>query len=97
MTTPGLTDRYLWHQNGLARTDTIDSNSPELAKEGATFVIHVGLAEGSCYAFESLNFPGYYLRHADFRVLDTVSVPDAPARTAATFVVPAGHPGVERA
>jgi hypothetical protein len=30
---------------------------------------------------------------ADFKVVERVTVPDAPARSAGTLVVEAGHPG----
>ena len=28
-----------------------------------------GLADASCYSFESYDFPGYYLRHSSFRIV----------------------------
>jgi hypothetical protein len=68
VTTPGYTDRYLRHQNGLARTDVVDSGSGSLLKSDATFVVRRGLADPSCYSFEARNLPGSYLRHQDFRV-----------------------------
>jgi hypothetical protein len=68
VTTPGFTDRFLRHQNGLARTDVVTVASDALLKGDATFVIRRGLADGSCYSFESRNVPGQYLRHAAFRV-----------------------------
>ena len=39
-----------------------------MLKADATFVVRRGLAEPSCYSFESRNHPGQYLRHAAFRV-----------------------------
>jgi hypothetical protein len=27
-----------------------------------------GLASGQCYSLESVNYPGYYLRHQNFRI-----------------------------
>lgn len=68
VTTPGYTDRYLRHQDGLARTDVVTAASPDLLKQDATFYVRRGLADGSCYSFESRDFPGHYLRHADFRL-----------------------------
>jgi len=68
VTTPGFTDRYLRHQNGLARTDVVTSSSDALLKADATFVIRRGLADPTCYSLEARNFPGNYLRHANFRV-----------------------------
>ncbi|MEV0165108.1 AbfB domain-containing protein [Nonomuraea fuscirosea] len=68
VTTPGFTDRYLRHQDALARTDVVTAGSAQVLKEDATFYVRRGLADGSCYSFESRNFAGHYLRHADFRV-----------------------------
>ncbi|MCG5218731.1 AbfB domain-containing protein [Streptosporangium soli] len=68
VTTPGYTDRYLRHQASLARTDVVTPASPDALKLDATFFVRRGLAEPSCFSFESRNFPGHYLRHADFRL-----------------------------
>ncbi|GAB3447201.1 AbfB domain-containing protein [Actinophytocola sediminis] len=68
VTTPGFTDRYLRHQDSLARTDVVTSASSAVLKSDATFVVRRGLADPSCYSFEARNFPGSYLRHQSFRV-----------------------------
>jgi hypothetical protein len=66
--TPGLTDRYIRHSNGLGFTEVVSSTSDDTLKQDATFKIVPGLAESSCYSFESRNFPGHYLRHAYSRL-----------------------------
>jgi Alpha-L-arabinofuranosidase B (ABFB) domain/Glycosyl hydrolases family 2, sugar binding domain/Glycosyl hydrolases family 2 len=68
VTTPGFTDRYLRHQNGLARTDIVNSASAPVLKADATFIVRRGLADPTCYSLEARNVPGNYLRHANFRV-----------------------------
>ncbi|MEU1889659.1 AbfB domain-containing protein [Streptomyces pristinaespiralis] len=68
VTTPGFTDRYLRHQDGLGFTEVVTSSSSALLKSDATWKIVPGLADGKCYSFESRNYPGQYLRHRDFRV-----------------------------
>lgn len=68
VTTPGFTNRYLRHRDGLARTDVVDAASPALLKADATFILRRGLAEPTCFSLESRNFPGNFLRHAAFRV-----------------------------
>ncbi|MGX6605963.1 AbfB domain-containing protein [Micromonosporaceae bacterium Da 78-11] len=68
VTTAGYTDRYLRHINSLANTDVVNAGSAALLKNDATFTIRAGLADASCYSFESVNIPGQYLRHADSRV-----------------------------
>jgi hypothetical protein len=68
VTTAGFTDRYLRHRDGLARTDVINAGSVAADRLDATFIVRPGLAEPSCYSFESANFPGQYLRHAGYRL-----------------------------
>lgn len=64
----GLTNRYIRHMNSLAYTEVIDGNSPAVLKQDASFRVVPGLADNSCYSFESFNFPGQYLRHHQFRL-----------------------------
>ncbi len=68
VTTAGFDTRYLRHRDGLARTDVITAGSAATDRLDATFIVRPGLAESSCYSFESANFPGQYLRHADYRL-----------------------------
>ncbi|MCO1577889.1 AbfB domain-containing protein [Crossiella sp. SN42] len=65
--TPGLFASAR-HANGLGRIERIDANSPELDKRDATWKIVPGLADPSCYSFESFNIPGAFLRHANYQV-----------------------------
>lgn len=46
----------------------ITAASSDTDKQDATFTIRRGLADSSCYSFESRNFPGHYLRHSNFRL-----------------------------
>lgn len=68
VTTEGLTNRYLRHQNGLGLTSAVSGSSSATDKLDATFKIVRGLADASCYSLQSVNFPTDYLRHASFRV-----------------------------
>ncbi|TPW77407.1 AbfB domain-containing protein [Schumannella soli] len=67
-TTWGLTNRYVRHANDLASTEVVDGGSSATLKADATFTIRRGLADSSCYSFESVNYPGRFLRHADSRL-----------------------------
>ncbi len=81
--TPGFDNRYIRHQNSLGFTEVVNANSDNTLKQDATFRLVVGLADASCYSFESRNFPNQYLRHRDSRIykeaLDggSVSIQDA--------------------
>ncbi len=68
VTTPGHTDRYVRHQNGAVFTEVVTGGSSALLKNDATWRVVPGLADSSCYSFESRNYPGEYLRHRDSRV-----------------------------
>ncbi|MGW2562578.1 beta-1,3-glucanase family protein [Streptomyces sp. NPDC001514] len=67
LTSPGLTDQYVRHRDGLGFTEVIGAGSDSLLKEDATWAIVPGLA-GSGYSFESRNHPGEFLRHRGYRV-----------------------------
>jgi lysophospholipase L1-like esterase len=68
VTTPGYTNRYLRHKDGLGYTEVVTATSDDLLKKDATWKIVPGLASAACYSFESRNFPGEYLRHQNSRV-----------------------------
>ncbi|MEV4313106.1 AbfB domain-containing protein [Actinocrispum sp. NPDC049592] len=97
VTTSGFTDRFLRHQDSLARTDVVNSGSEALLKADATFYIRPGLADSSCYSLEARNFPNQYLRHSAFRVrLNPLENSDLYRRDA-TFCAQAGSaPGSVR-
>ncbi|MFL6117987.1 AbfB domain-containing protein [Actinophytocola sp.] len=82
VTTPGYTNRYLRHQNGLARTDV---DSGDLLKQDATFWVRPGLASSSCVSFESRNFPGRYLHNVSLRIQNDPSDGTAAFAADATF------------
>ena len=68
VTTPGLTNRFLRHADGLGFTEIVNSGSADLLKKDATWKVVPGLADASCYSLESLNYPGSFLRHQASRV-----------------------------
>jgi hypothetical protein len=68
VTTAGYDTRYLRHRDSLARTDVINSGSVLTDRQDATFTVRAGLADGTCYTFESVNYPGRFLRHAGYRL-----------------------------
>ncbi|MGW4723138.1 AbfB domain-containing protein [Streptomyces sp. NPDC004291] len=87
----GHTDRYLRHADSLARTEVVNGNSAALLKQDATFTVRRGLADSSCYSFESVNYPGRFLRHANSRVGTAADDGSALFRQDATFCA---RPGV---
>jgi hypothetical protein len=97
VTTPGFTDRYLRHRDGVARTDVVTSASDAVTKADATFVVRRGLADPSCYSLESRNFPGSYLRHQAYRVRLSANENTDLFRRDATFCAQPGSGGVRLA
>jgi hypothetical protein len=91
--TPGFTDRFLRHIDGLGFTAVVNSTSTSVLKQDATFKIVTGLAESSCYSFESRNFPGHYLRHADSRIRKDPRDGSALFDLDATFCAQPGRAG----
>jgi len=67
-TTACCTTRYIRHAGGDAVTSVISSGSSVLDKNDATWIIRPGLANSSCVSFESTNYPGDYLRHANYQL-----------------------------
>jgi hypothetical protein len=93
VTTWGHTDRYLRHADSLAYTEVVDAGSSSLLKQDATYTVRRGLADSSCYSFESVNYPGQFLRHADSRVRNSPDDGSALFRQDATFCARPGLGG----
>ncbi|MEU4562841.1 AbfB domain-containing protein [Actinoplanes sp. NPDC023936] len=56
------------HRDFAGRADPISAGSSDADRADSRFVIRIGRAASNCFSFESVNFPGYYLRHRDFRI-----------------------------
>jgi hypothetical protein len=56
------------HRYGLVYVESINIHSSELDQNDSAFVIRAGLAQATCYSFESKNYPGRYLRHQYYRL-----------------------------
>lgn len=85
VTTAGYTDRYLRHAGSDVRTDVINAGSPEADRQDATFIVRAGLADNSCYSFESRNQPGSFLRHSNYQLHSDASNGSALFQKDATF------------
>ncbi|MFF1835948.1 AbfB domain-containing protein [Streptomyces sp. NPDC058231] len=94
VTTPGYTDKYLRHYDGLAFTAVVNGGSDPLLRNDATWKIVAGLANSNCYSFESRNYPGEFVRHRDFRVRREADDGSALFRADATWCAVAGTGGV---
>jgi lysophospholipase L1-like esterase len=91
--TPGFTNRYLRHQNGLAFTSVVNSASGQLDKLDATFKVVRGLADPNCYSLQSVNYTNDYLRHTGARIRKDPFVNNDGFKQDATWCARAGASG----
>jgi hypothetical protein len=66
--TPAVSNYYIAHENFIGVIRQVSASSTALRKADATWTLRVGLAETNCYSFESVNYPGYFLRHTGFKL-----------------------------
>ncbi|KAJ3423537.1 alpha-l-arabinofuranosidase b [Anaeramoeba flamelloides] len=60
---------YLIHSNFRMRIEKLSNEKePEFFKKDCSFKIVSGLADESFKSFESINYPGYYIRHKNFHL-----------------------------
>lgn len=92
-TNPGLTDHHARHRNGLGELSRITATSPALDRADASWRLVPGLADPSCYTFESANIPGAVLRHAAGRIRLSHNDGGALLAADATWCAFAGNSG----
>jgi hypothetical protein len=63
-----LTGYRVRHYNFAGRVDPITDARPLLARRDSSFVVRTGLADASCVSFESVNYPGRFLRHQNYTI-----------------------------
>ncbi|PSR92033.1 fungal alpha-L-arabinofuranosidase [Coniella lustricola] len=68
-TTPGYTTYYVAHNGTAVSIEVVSSSSSTTLKEQASWTVTTGLWDGICFSFESVDQPGYYLRHDNFVLL----------------------------
>lgn len=74
-------DRYIRHAGSQGRIDTI----PLDPYQDSQWRIRPGLSDGAGVSFESVNFPGQFLRHSNFKVVLAPNDGSAGFRADATF------------
>jgi hypothetical protein len=92
-TTPCCTGDYIRNQNGAAVIAPITSGSAEQDKGDSTWIVRRGLAEPSCFSFESRNHPGDFLRHQNLALHVQPFDGTALNRSDATFCPQPGKDG----
>jgi alpha-L-arabinofuranosidase B-like protein/concanavalin A-like lectin/glucanase superfamily protein/lamin tail-like protein len=94
-TTACCTADYIKHDDSddLVVIAPITADSSATDKADATFVEAAGLANPNCVSFESVNKPGYYLRHQNFQFHLQPFDGSTLNATDATFCPAAGNSG----
>ncbi|KAJ3495496.1 hypothetical protein NLG97_g3349 [Lecanicillium saksenae] len=69
VTTPGYSDRYIVHDSDTVDTQVVNSNSDYGLKQRASFHVRQGLGNGGCYSFESVDSPGQFVRHSNYKLV----------------------------
>ncbi|WP_433360475.1 AbfB domain-containing protein [Actinoplanes sp. CA-142083] len=62
----GRAELRLRHRDFVGRIDRIGSGSSALERADSRFVVRKGLGRDGCVSLESVNYPGYFLRHRNF-------------------------------
>ena len=88
-----MTDYRVRHANYLGFVSPINAGSAQIDRLDSAFYVRAGLADAACISFESKNYPGYYLRHAGFRIRLNQNDNSALYRDDATFCQRAGLAG----
>jgi len=81
-------DRYIRHRLSLGYIDPIIERD-KLGRKDATFRLVPGLA-GRCRSFESVNYPGHFLRHQNYRLKLAKKTDDQLFKEDATFCIVGG-------
>lgn len=56
------------HRDFLGRIDPIGPGRDDPGRADSSFTVRGGLANSGCVSLESVNFPGYFLRHQNFAI-----------------------------
>jgi hypothetical protein len=67
-TTDCCTNRYIAHTGNIVNTQIISSSSSRSLKQKGSWKVHTGLGNSACFSFESIDTPGSYIRHYNYRL-----------------------------
>jgi len=64
----GRSDLRLRHRDFRVGLEMVGPGSSRSDRSDSTFVVRSGLGDGRCLSLESVNFPGRFVRHQNFRL-----------------------------
>lgn len=80
-------------QSGTVDTAVVTSSSSLSARQDATWIVRAGLADSTCYSFESRDYPGEFMRHFNFHIYRQPMDGSLQFRQDATFCAETGKSG----
>jgi alpha-L-arabinofuranosidase len=83
----------LAHYGFLGIVSQTTASSSALTRQDSTFTVVPGLADPSCYSFQSVNYPTRYLRHFNYRIRLDPNDSSTVFAADATFCAQAGNNG----
>ncbi|KAL4802726.1 Arabinosidase B [Aspergillus unguis] len=63
------TGLYIVHSDSTIIASEVSSSSDSTLKQQASWTVRTGLANDGCFSFESVDTPGSYIRHNNFKLL----------------------------
>jgi hypothetical protein len=92
-TTSCCTTRYISHSGSSVATAVVSASSTAAEKASASWIVRAGLANSSCFSFESRNTAGSFLRHQNYQLYLQANDGSSLFRSDATFCSQAGLNG----
>jgi non-reducing end alpha-L-arabinofuranosidase len=92
-TTGCCVTRYITHSGATVNTTAITASSSAADKANASWYVRPGLANSSCFSFESRNTSGQYLRHYNYQLQLAANDGTSLFASDATFCSSAGKSG----
>lgn len=92
-TTACCTTRYISHSGTSVATAVVSASSSATEKANASWIVRAGLANSSCFSFESKNTAGSYLRHQNYQLFLHPIDGSSLFRSDATFCSQPGRNG----
>lgn len=92
-TTPGYTTRYIAHDGDTVNTQVVTSSSSTTLKQEASWTVVAGLANSACFSFESVDTPGSYIRHYNYKLVVNANEGTKQFNEDATFCPQSGLEG----
>ncbi|CRG90576.1 hypothetical protein PISL3812_07620 [Talaromyces islandicus] len=67
-TTECCKNLYISHSGSTVKTAAVSSSSSDDDKKAASWAVQTGLGNSDCYSFESVDSPGSYIRHYNYKL-----------------------------